>query len=452
MPSPTIKSPRVGIAPAYAATRRVQRRPQHRFNIRFQPYELTPFMIAPVLPGETLKNLMLQAQVWSTPLLGGPLKNVGWWNEYFYFYVKHRDLMGYEVATDGLGKDLIDMFVTGESLSSHVDSDGNVPTYCPPGGIDFVLECVKRITEEYFRDEGEAWNVATVAASGLPKVKIFGKGQSDWTEKLTRDTDYEDRRVSLDVDNDGDITVDEVERAYIEWAAMKDAGLMDMDYEDWMRTYGARSVLPNQDRVDHHRPEDMVHFREFTYPTNTVEPSTGVPATAAGWRVGVRSTKSFAFPEPGWIIGLCTARPKVYLGNQQGAVASMMMTRDSWLPAILNNQLDVSHMEIPHAVGPLAGLVTTPGTPDVDHDYWIDLRDLLNYGDQFINYAIGNAAPAVALPTASGQRRYVSDSDIARFFPSAGEGFKGFEADGVCSLSILGRQQERYKNLVLGQA
>ena len=77
MVSPTKRSPRVGVAPAYAGRARASRRPQHRFNIRFKPYQLQPFMIAPVLPGESLKNLMLQTQVWSSPLVPMPMPNIG---------------------------------------------------------------------------------------------------------------------------------------------------------------------------------------------------------------------------------------------------------------------------------------------------------------------------------------------------------------------------------------
>lgn len=448
MVSPTIRSPRVGVAPAYAGKMRSARRPQHRFNIKFQPYQLQPMMVAPVLPGESLKNMMLQAQTWSTPLKANTLKNIGWWCEYFFFYVKHRDLTGFEEGVDGLGKDLIDMMVSNETLTGQ-DADGNAVTYCPPGGVDFVLEATKRIAEEFFRDEGEAWDVSTI--NGLPAVKIYGKGASDWTEKLTLDGDYEDRRVNLDVDGDGDITVDELERAYIEWAAMKDAGLMDMDYEDWMRTYGSQSTLPNQDRVDHHRPEDLAHFRDFSYPTNTVEPTTGVPATAVGWRTAVRSNKAYFFKEPGWIIGYMCVRPKVYMRFQKGAVAAMMQTRESWLPAILNDQLNVSHMLIDGTKGPAASVFTADAGATYEN-YWIDLRDLLNYGDQFVNYAASDAAPFVDLPNASGGRRYASAADAAAFFETVEGVTSNFEADGVCSLSILGRQQERYKNLVLGKA
>jgi len=66
--SPTVKDVRVAVAPHYRATKRKARRPQMKFNLVTKPYQLQPFMIMPVLPGETLQNMMLQSQVWSDPL------------------------------------------------------------------------------------------------------------------------------------------------------------------------------------------------------------------------------------------------------------------------------------------------------------------------------------------------------------------------------------------------
>ena len=228
--------------------------------------------------------------------------------------------------------------------------------------------------------------------------------------RLTFADDYEDRRVEMDVDQDGIITMDEVERAYVEWAAAYDAGLMDMDYEDWMKTYGVKSTLPEIDRVDYHRPELLAHHREFSYPTNTVEPTTGVPATAVGWRTAKQFRKNWLFPEPGWIIGLTVSRPKVYLEKQEGNIASMMITRDSWLPAVLNDQLNVSHLQITKNTGPLKSVSNA-----ADKNYWIDLRDLLNHGDQFVNWTPADVAPFVTLPATSGQRRYASGADAMSF-------------------------------------
>ena len=442
MASPTKISAPVGIAPAYARTARKTRRPMHRFNVTTKPFQLQPVMIAPVLPGETLKGMMLQAQVWSDPL-ATTMKNIGWWCEYAFFYVKHRDLPGYEGAVDGIGKDLVDMFVSNESLASHQDADGLAWTYCPPGGVDFLLEATKRVTEEYFRDEGEAWDAAAV--DGVPLVKIYGRGQSDAWERLTLATAYEDREQDLDLDADGAVEVSEAQQAFAEWAAMHDAGLVDMTYQDWMKTYGG-SAGPSAepDRVDYHRPEDVAHMREFTYPTNTVEPSTGVPAVAVGWRVATRMDKAIRFDEPGWLIGYSFIRPKVYLENQQGTVAAMMQTRNSWLPAVLNDQSDVSHLLIGDDTGPLKGVMDAG-----DVDYYIDLRDLLNNGEQFVNYAPGGPA-FMELPTSTGVRRYAAATEIMEMFSDTTNG--RLRQDGVVSLQILGRQYEQTRNLVLGKS
>ena len=442
MASPTKISAPVGIAPAYARTARKTRRPMHRFNVTTKPFQLQPVMIAPVLPGETLKGMMLQAQVWSDPL-ATTMKNIGWWCEYAFFYVKHRDLPGYEGAVDGIGKDLVDMFVSNESLASHQDADGLAWTYCPPGGVDFLLEATKRVTEEYFRDEGEAWDAAAV--DGVPLVKIYGRGQSDAWERLTLATAYEDREQDLDLDADGAVEVSEAQQAFAEWAAMHDAGLVDMTYQDWMKTYGG-SAGPSAepDRVDYHRPEDVAHMREFTYPTNTVEPTTGVPAVAVGWRVATRMDKAIRFDEPGWLIGYSFIRPKVYLENQQGTVAAMMQTRNSWLPAVLNDQSDVSHLLIGDDTGPLKGVMDAG-----DVDYYIDLRDLLNNGEQFVNYAPGGPA-FMELPTSTGVRRYAAATEIMEMFSDTTNG--RLRQDGVVSLQILGRQYEQTRNLVLGKS
>lgn len=435
-----LQSPAVQIAPAYAATKRVQRRPVHRFNLKTKPYVIQPFAIAPVLPGETLKSVMLQSQCWSDPLAGGVMKNIGWWKEHYVFYVKHRDLLGYDAASDGIGKDLIDMFVTGESLSGHVDADGNVATYCPPGGIDYVLEAVKSIVENHFRDEGEAWNNATV--DGLPVAKIYGRGQSDWSESLTLQSQYADRAKDLaSVDE-----IDELGDLEREWLAQVEAGLMTMTYDDWLKTYGSRPVGPTADAVEHpdrHVPELILWERQYQMPTNTVEPTTGIPATAVGWRTVKQERKAFAFREPGWLIGLTCVRPKVYLRYQLGNIASMMQTRQAWLPAVMAHHLDASHLQIIESTGPLKDLV------GAETHYWIDLKDLLNHGDQFVNYAAADAPPFVDLPATTGQRRYPSAGDVMQFFTDTVNG--RFLEDGVLSLSILGRQQDPIDNLVLGK-
>ena len=72
-----------------AKSHRIPRRPAHPFFVRHRPFQIQPFMIAPVLPGETLKAANLQVRA-----VTDPLKNrlTGWWLEHYLFYVPHQAL------------------------------------------------------------------------------------------------------------------------------------------------------------------------------------------------------------------------------------------------------------------------------------------------------------------------------------------------------------------------
>lgn len=443
MASPTTRDARVRVADGYVKEDRRVRRPQNPFNVITRPFQIQPIMCHPVLPGESLKGLMLQSQVWSDPLATA-MKNTGWWCEYNVWYVAHHHLEGFEVGTDGLGRDLVQMFTSAEDISGHRDADGNTWTYCPPNGVDFLKSAMARIVDEYYRDDGEAWNDANKLLDSVPMAQIYGRGRSDAFDKLTNVASYTDRRQKLDADNDGTIYVgDEEMRARMEHAAAYDAGLTDMDYDDWMRAYGGgdRKGWSNPDYVGHHRPEDLAYFREFAYPTNTVEPSTGVPAVAVGWRVARRLNKRAFFPHPGWLIVTNTVRPKVYLENQEGMVAAMMQTRDSWLVPQRHQEWTASHLLVDDLDGPLAATYAA--------DYYLDLRDLLIYGEQFINYT--PAGPMfMELPLSTAVRRYAAATEIDELFAAASPANK-FRQDGMISLQIVGRQSERTKNLTLGR-
>ena len=65
------------------------RQPKHTWNVRHLPWAIQPICIAPVLPGETLTNLLMQSRAVSDPILD-PI--CGWWLEYYFFYVKLQDL------------------------------------------------------------------------------------------------------------------------------------------------------------------------------------------------------------------------------------------------------------------------------------------------------------------------------------------------------------------------
>ena len=83
------KDPKVRVAKPYAGARRVMRNPAHPFKLRTKPYQIQPCMISPVLPGETMKNLVHMSRVVTKPIKD-PL--VGWWYENYVFYVRLRDI------------------------------------------------------------------------------------------------------------------------------------------------------------------------------------------------------------------------------------------------------------------------------------------------------------------------------------------------------------------------
>ena len=132
---------------AVPRSQRVARRPSHTFQLRTRPWEIVPIMIAPVLPGETMKNLLLQSRVVTDPIKN-PL--IGWWCEYYFFYVKHRDL--HERAD-------FEAMVTNPNWSIPVGVQGSNSTsyYQRAGGVAWLWLCTQRVVEEYFRYEGEAW-------------------------------------------------------------------------------------------------------------------------------------------------------------------------------------------------------------------------------------------------------------------------------------------------------
>ena len=57
---------------------RKMRAPHTNFHIKTRPWQIQPFCIFPVLPGETMQNAM-----WKSRVVSDPVKNrlIGWWKE-----------------------------------------------------------------------------------------------------------------------------------------------------------------------------------------------------------------------------------------------------------------------------------------------------------------------------------------------------------------------------------
>lgn len=410
------------IAPAPRFGRNM-RRPAHSFQLMTRPFIIQPFMIAPVLPGETMKNFSFQSRVVTKPLTN-PL--IGWWTEYMWFYVKHRDLADREEFTQ--------MMLQPDWSDDAVDDVGNdAKSYFAGANINWVAKCLIRVCNgdgsdaghvHYFREAGEAWNTATI--DGFPIAQITGRTLLD---SAVPDAALDiEQDVDVDANNDGNVTVGEINDAMRQYQLMVEGGLVDMSYEDFLGTYGVRTKPEEA-----HIPELLRFVRKWTYPTNTIDPSTGSPSSAAVWSFSERADKDRFFKEPGFIFGVAVTRPKVYLKNQKGTLTSYMNNVFSWLPAVLSDDPRTSYRQVPDGAAEAFGDVTDAGGT------WIDLKDLFLYGEQFVNFATTEVGKNfVALPTAGMQKRYVSEADTDGFFVS-NDSANGVYHEGICTLGIAGR-------------
>lgn len=408
---PSIRVARLGQAP------RKMRHPNHPFNLEVRPWQLQPFMLAPVLPGETMKNLLLQSRAVSFPIKNS---EIGWWCEYYFFYVKHRDLDARDTLTNLMldpSTSVAGLLEAGDVKFYHSAVAGN--------RINFTKLCLKRVVEDYFRNDGEAWNI--IAVDNLPVASI---NQTNWLDSAMNNTE----RMSVDVDVDGPdanttIQASEVDIAMRTWQFLRGNGLTEMTYEDYLATFGVRRTA-----VELHKPELIRFIRDWTYPSSVVEPTTGVPSAAVSWKTAERADKDRYFTEPGWILGVCCFRPKVYLKNQDGLAAHSMDTTYSWLPQVLSEDNLASWKQNAATKSPL------PGNTD---SMWWDVKDLLLYGEQFVNFNIGAATTknTVSLPTAALAKRYVGATDMDALFSAAAPA-NVIRVDGVVSLSIAGQQRD----------
>jgi len=375
---------------------RRHRRPQHPFTVGVVPWEITPFFIAPVLPGETMQNLLVQARYRSKALNGSLIDN-GWWIEQQFYYIKHRDLE--DEATD-----LMAMHVENAVLPQINGLNGNV---------DWVSMCLKAVTKWYYRNEGEAWD-GYKGPTGLPLASI---NKNHFTQTLMFDDTVID---------DGDVNHDELlpgeqerypeeevpagfEGAFEQYTQMFATGYTTATFEDYLASFGIK--VPRELREELHKPELIRYLRDWKYPRMAADLSGSKAACVVEDSIAERADKKRLFQEPGFLFGVCVVRPKVYYYNlsSEGGVGGMN-DAFAWLPHVLSDQPFTSLKKFDADKGPLAGIFAD--------QYWIDIRDIFTHGDQFIG---GNASGYVSVGIgADGQRRFAWDDTPVDTDPMAG--------------------------------
>jgi len=392
---------------------RVPRRPQHTFSLEVRPWQIVPFFIAPVIPGETMKNLLLQSRVVTDPINNAL---TGWWCEFYVWYVKHRDL------DEPLRSQLINMMI--DPSTTVTTTTASVPNYTFNGAVDFVQACTDRVVATYFRDANEAVGIASIGNYRAAQIS-----QMSFLDSALLESSYTAGQPELTVGADDKITGSEMASTYWLWEQYRNANLTHMTYEEYLSTYGI--PLP-QGSEGARRPELVRFVRDWSYPTNTVNPTDGTPSSAVSWAIAERADKDRFFREPGFLFGCTCVRPKVFIKNQAGTVSGSLKDALAWLPAVMGDNPEYSLRAFSASAGPLNTTSTA---------YRIDLKDLFLYGEQFINHA--NTATnknIVNLPSASLLKKYANATDADALFKLPANNL--IKMDGIVSLNILGQQIE----------
>lgn len=406
---------------------RVMRKPVHRWNIRSQPWQIQPCFIAPVIPGETLKNAVLQARV-----VSDPVKNrlIGWWQEYYIYYVPFRAL--------GIADELTQMVVDPEWTPAAIDSNTAVPKHYFYGrnSIDFVKHCLDAIVAYDFRKPDET---GTFEIDGLPIATI---NNENWTNSLINANEVQDWDVVVadGPDAGSDLNASEVEIAMQQYELLRANGLIEMTYEDYLKTYGIKGRAVQ--KTEEFTPELLRYVRDWQYPSNTVDGSGNV-SSAVSWSIAERIDKDRFFKEPGFVFGVTVARPKVYLGRQVGAAVSMLDTIRAWLPKVMTDDPYTSLKAFANGEGPMqTGFAdTAPALSDATptQGYYADVRDLFLYGDQFV---LNANAYSVALPAIDGNLQFATAAEYDKLFVEQTGTAQHVEQDGLISLVIAGSQRD----------
>jgi len=420
-----VMSPQLSIIQA-PKTRRVPRGPTHSFALTTKPFGIYPFMIAPVLPGETLKNLLIQSRVVTDPV-ASPL--VGWWTEYYFFYVKLRDLP--QTVSDAVTTMILDP--SADLTGVDDTADAAVEYFAPGAGnaVPWVRYCLQSVVGAYFRDESEVWDNYTV--DGVPLAKF--------NERMWRDSLFAKSELPTDSTEVGAETFSDFEERYRMWMLLRQQMMTDLTFEDYLKTFGVN--LPQSQSG---KPELIRFVRDWAYPSNTVDPTTGAPSSAVSWSVAERADKDRFFTEPGFIFGVTCCRPKTYLGDQKQAAVCMLDTPLSWMPAILKDDPSSSLREF------VANAGNSPLGSDFNVDHVLDIRDLFMYGDQFVNYtplvdvegdfhelwSRADTHEGVQYPSSNSLSKLWVDRDTAE--PEYTATKVWIRQDGIVKLNLLGSQ------------
>lgn len=284
------------------------------------------------------------------------------------------------------------------------------------GDMHMVREAYQVVVNEFFRGDGEDIILPTDPVKA--RVRLPG-----WWDSILPDATLTTGAGGIADDTIGGASLDQVGelgKALEQWQTLRMLGVTNLEYDDWLRSFGVSIAAPVEDR-----PELLRYTREWQYPSSAVS----VDATAQrvssvlSWSLTERIDKDRYFKEPGLILGCVLARPKMYHDRLQAGVG-MLRNALGWMTPLNANSLYEHY----------APLVGTSG-------YQFDQRDLYIHGDQWRYIATGtDNCPTIAFP-ADGAFDYASDAEINALFVDGATGHLKMDASinfGIASSAIGG--------------
>lgn len=388
--------PNIQVQQMSKLAKRTLRKPRGNTFTRLSPFAITPSFFHPVLPHETVQKIMYRSTV-RTPLLAGQFQGSRLYN-YFYFVPITR-LSVFDGA-NGIRQMLLDpdTDVSGIKTTAH-----DASYFSAKGSIDYLKECMKVIMEDHFRYEGEAWDHALIG--DYPAIRLDSESVF---HSLIKASEYDAGvDLNLDLDNDGSITMKELNAAKIAWAHQVSSGVHEMQFEDWLTTFGVRNAKePNEDEIEHIQTNRM-----WATPSRLIDPTDGGVSSVCQWDVdiNIKDRKKY-FKVPGFLVGMQCWVPKYYFSNQTGSVAGFMNSHEAFFSPLTSHVEHSGYEEYPLVAGGTGNGTAEGPLSSSTTEYMLDLKDLLMYGENFFN-----ATPEFTLP-----RPKIDSLDTA--YPTKAEG------------------------------
>lgn len=340
--------------------RRGERRPVFRAALELEPWEITPFCCFPLLPGETLHNVLIDGRF----LLNGCVSPLfPWYLDLQMYAVKLSDLdIDFELILKHRG----DTGPSGLANSAAAPHLGEAV-----GGITISGLVYKRICDQF-------WKTDNVLPNSIVNTDLF-IAPVKWRGSSSTHVEGENPDDFLRPD---EILTD----------AMK-IDLLDRDpnWDDILRSYGVVRSAVEAGVPERIMWESMAKFPVFVQSdaADTIVTRYQVLWSIREARLTARGQGLFA-KEPMAVMGMVTIRPEIIEGNKAFMMINDLTDRERWWVPPFNTMDAVQDILQEPGSGITAGHSWVDAAPGVTQmnmlDYWF-------MGESFTNMDWKNATP-----------------------------------------------------------